>query len=737
MANAADHRAHPPGRPLRARILVIGLLCAAFVSLAFPYANLVVRGSRPANTSLPFGAVAIWFLLALCNPLLARLSRRLSLSREAMLIVFAMVLIAAAVPTWGLIGQLLPIMTGLQYYATEENRWTEMLLPHVPEWMVPVDLEVSRQFYEGMPPGARVPWGAWALPLASWAVMVAAFYSATIGIMLLLRRQWVDRERLIYPLMRLPLELADNRGGGLPAILRNPLLWIGVGIALAPTVLNGLHFYLPGVPQIRMNRDIVIPMQRESFLLRLWLNPAVAGFSYVVSADLGFTLWFFALVAGLQTPLMRLAGVGLGAKEVYCAGSPAVSYQAMGAMILLVLTALWSARELLSDMWAAAWGRRELKGQEQEPCHPATAWALAVGGLLALGAWLVATGVPPLGAAVFLLSAFVNFIALSRSTVQGGVPVTRAALIPQSLTAHSLGSRYLGPGGLLSLGYAFAWTADIRVTLMTYFAHALKLWSEAGSGEEGRGEGGGRREATAAGWKARPTNGGESCPTNGGEARPTNGSKARPTNGSKARPTNGSEARPTNDGEARPTNGSEARLTDEQRRGPRPRGLLGATALTLLVGAVGATWITLHYAYSRGGVSLSSWLFAGNPTSAFQYVASQIQTPAEPGLARFSYLGIGAGVMWLLTAAHRSFLWWPLHPLGFAVAATQPVQDLWLPILIGWALKALALRYGGYRTYQAGLPVLLGVILGQSLGCAGWLVVDAITGTTGNLIYVY
>jgi len=682
-----------PPKPMRnrqhspdARVLAIGLLCAACVSLAFPYANLVIRGSRPANTSLPFGAVAIWFVLALCNPLLARLSRRLSLSREAMLIVFAMVLIAAAVPTWGLIGQLLPIMTGLQYYATPENRWGEMLLPHVPEWMVPVDLEVSRRFYEAMPPGARVPWGAWAVPLASWAVMVAAFYSATIGIMLLLRRQWVDRERLIYPLMRLPLELADNRDGGLPAILRNRLLWLGVGIALIPTVLNGLHFYIPGVPQIRMNRDILIPMQRETFLLRLWLNPAVAGFSYVVSADLGFTLWFFALVAGLQTPLMRLAGVGLGAKEVYCAGSPAVSYQAMGAMILLVLTALWSARELLSDMWAAAWGRRRLARQDEEPCHPAVAWALAAGGLLALGAWLVASGVPPPGAAVFLFSAFVNFIALSRSTVQGGVPVTRAALIPQSLTAYSLGSRYLGPGGLLSLGYAFAWTADIRVTLMTYFAHALKLWSEAGPGEGGRGLGGGRPEATAAGWKARNTN----------------------------------------DREARNTNG-----------GRRPRGLLTATALTLLVSAVGGTLVTLYLAYTRGGVSLSSWLFSGNPTSAFGYVASQLQTPAEPGLARFSYLGIGAGVMWLLTAAHRSFLWWPLHPLGFAVAATQPVQDLWLPILIGWALKALALRYGGYRTYQAGLPVLLGVILGQSLGCAGWLVVDAITGTTGNLIYVY
>ena len=65
------------------------------------------------------------------------------------------------------------------------------------------------------------------------------------------------------------------------------------------------------------------------------------------------------------------------------------------------------------------------------------------------------------------------------------------------------------------------------------------------------------------------------------------------------------------------------------------------------------------------------------------------------------------------------------------------MQDLWFPILIGWMLKALALRYGGYRAYQKGLPVLLGLILGQSLGCSAWLIVDGLTGTTGNLIFVY
>ena len=32
---------------------------------------------------------------------------------------------------------------------------------------------------------------------------------------------------------------------------------------------------------------------------------------------------------------------------------------------------------------------------------------------------------------------------------------------------------------------------------------------------------------------------------------------------------------------------------------------------------------------------------------------------------------------------------------------------------------------------------MLGLILGQFLACTGWVIIDAITGATGNLIFVY
>ena len=86
---------------------------------------------------------------------------------------------------------------------------------------------------------------------------------------------------------------------------------------------------------------------------------------------------------------------------------------------------------------------------------------------------------------------------------------------------------------------------------------------------------------------------------------------------------------------------------------------------------------------------------------------------------------------WLLPAI---FL---LIPLGFAIGPTQPMQDLWFSIFLGWIAKSVTLRYGGYKAYRAALPAFLGIILGQAVGCAGWLIVDGIAGTTGNMVYVY
>ena len=76
------------------------------------------------------------------------------------------------------------------YYASSENNWTVAILPHVPDWIIPVkEADLVRDFYEGRTDGV-VPWGLWLPALLHWAPL------ALISIVLLLRKQWVDHERL-------------------------------------------------------------------------------------------------------------------------------------------------------------------------------------------------------------------------------------------------------------------------------------------------------------------------------------------------------------------------------------------------------------------------------------------------------------------------------------------------------------------------------------------------------------
>ncbi|MGD9494977.1 MAG: DUF6785 family protein [Armatimonadota bacterium] len=636
--------------PITARAALVGLLTSGLIGFLFPYANLVLRGSRPANTSLPFGTIAVFFVLvAIINPALKLISRRLALRRPELLVVFVTALLASSVVTWGLVGQLLPIMTGASYYATPENHWEELFAENTVEWLAVQDEVAVREFYEASRAGVGVPWRAWLLPLGMWMAFAAALFATSLGLMILVHRQWIEHERLVYPLMYLPIEMVrdDSPAVLLAPLLRNHLFWIGAALAIVPSVLIGLNYYYPILPDLNLRQQVTIPMQRETLILRLWINFSVVAFAYLINADLGFSLWFFALLSAFETPVLRLMGVGVGAKEIYSAGSQVVSNQAMGAMVFLVAAVLWAARPDIGGAFRALLGgARSLR---ERPLMAAGAAWLSLG-LIGMLWWLTASGLSLVGALLLVVAALITFTALTRAAVQGGVPVSRAALIPQSVVLHALGTSGVGPRGMTSLAYSFAWSADIRVFLMPFAAHGLKVWSEAGVSR---------------------------------------------------------------------------------------RGLLSLIAGALVIALTVSIVTTLTLAYARGGVSLSSWLFDGNPRAAFNYAAASMGNPVMPSLSWWLWMAAGGAIMWGLTAVHMRFIGWPLHPLGYAIAPTQPVQDLWFSIFMGWLVKAVALRYGGYRVYDRGIRLMMGLILGQSIACAGWLIVDAITGTTGNMIFVY
>lgn len=88
--------------------------------------------------------------------------------------------------------------------------------------------------------------------------------------------------------------------------------------------------------------------------------------------------------------------------------------------------------------------------------------------------------------------------------------------------------------------------------------------------------------------------------------------------------------------------------------------------------------------------------------------------------------GLGMLVTAGLVALRQHVLWWPVHPIGYAVGGSYAIEQLWLPFLIAWALKVFTLRAGGLKLYRRMLPAALGLILGDILVPQIWTVVGVI-----------
>ena len=179
--------------PFNIKTILTGVIFSIILTVMAQYSVNVVHDSYLAIDHMPAGGIFIFFLLAiLINPLLRLLSRdKISFSPTELLVVYTMVLITASVAEMGLGCQLLPILAAPSYYATPQNRWAELILPHIKPWMMPKDIGVTAPFFEGLPKGVPIPWGAWALPLFSWGAFLMVLYFVTICAVSILRKEWV------------------------------------------------------------------------------------------------------------------------------------------------------------------------------------------------------------------------------------------------------------------------------------------------------------------------------------------------------------------------------------------------------------------------------------------------------------------------------------------------------------------------------------------------------------------
>jgi hypothetical protein len=155
----------------------------------------------------------------------------------------------------------------------------------------------------------------------------------------------------------------------------------------------------------------------------------------------------------------------------------------------------------------------------------------------------------------------------------------------------------------------------------------------------------------------------------------------------------------------------------------RRRSLLGVFALALVVALGVSGYLHISLPYQLGAVQMYGYVYQGNPLWAFSDAAAVLQQSkaALPAYATLHFF-IGAAVTALLVTLRTHVLWFPLHPLGFALSETWTMIVFWFPCLVAWLCKVLILRYGGMKVYAGARPFFLGMVLGEFTMAVLWTV---------------
>ena len=178
------------------RAVVLGAALVVASDLYINWAVLVLRASKLNKSYFPMGLFLTFIVLVSLNVLWSRSGRR-GLSREELLVTLGIGLIGSFFPFFGLAGFLVGVIAAPFYFATSENGWENILHPHIPDWIVLSDEDFAATwFYEGLPAGSEIPWSSWAVPIAWWMVLIGAAAWSILCLMVVLRRQWVEHERL-------------------------------------------------------------------------------------------------------------------------------------------------------------------------------------------------------------------------------------------------------------------------------------------------------------------------------------------------------------------------------------------------------------------------------------------------------------------------------------------------------------------------------------------------------------
>ena len=452
------------------RALVIGFV-AIIPGVFWGVYGDVVSQTDLTSTSLMMPPVIILTALVIINAGLRRLRPALALARAELITIYAMLTVSVILSGMGMLQFLCTSMGAVPHFATPDNGWRDYL-GYVPSWIMP-KLSAIDGFYKG---GQPIPWGAWALPILAWSGFLFAMLGCMFCINTIMLRQWMERERLSFPIVQLPLEMTEPTG----SFFRSKVMWIGFGVAAGLESMNSLAFLYPNVPYVRLTSYDLRPL----FTQPPWnaigyfpttFYPLAIGLGFMLSVDVSFSLWFFYLVTKAENVLAAAIGWTGGAGGVF-SSPPYIGQQGVGAFIGIAIVAVYLARSHLRDVFAKAFRRDSRVDDSDQPLGYGTAvMGLAIGFLaMIVFCWWV--GVSPFVAAAYLAVYLIFSAAIARLRAEAGPAwVMGPYMNGLDTIVQPFGTRMFSKQNLIALAYFHWFSIEMRCCPMPVQIESMKM----------------------------------------------------------------------------------------------------------------------------------------------------------------------------------------------------------------------------------------------------------------------
>ena len=375
------------------------------------------------------------FALAGVNLLLKRNFSNLALKNSEIAIIYVMVSVSTALAGHDIIRQLVPLMANPFWFATPENEWEELFFRHLPDWLTVPNRHLLRGYFESDENFWQPQYiNAWIIPILAWTGFVVLLLFVTLCINIVIRQQWIEHEKLSYPLTVMPVEVIADKS----KLFSNKLGWIGFLIAFGLEMVAGLNYLYPSIPPLKIKYVLptsIRPWNAMSWGFAIYVYPFAIGLTYLMPLDLSLSLWFFLLTWKLQPVILTMLGfntaVGL------------MNEQRSGAWIGIGVIALLTSRNHIVSVV-----KQVLVRKIDDGLYYLAVFGLIFGTALMVLFWYHA-GLSPWVAIIYFVIYFVICVGMTRMRAELGPPTHELhGAHPDRLMVGFLGTRAIGAANL-------------------------------------------------------------------------------------------------------------------------------------------------------------------------------------------------------------------------------------------------------------------------------------------------